>query len=490
MRAAFLIFSAAVAGASSIPSCLNGATVFDASTDYFPDQPLPLNAQYFSITYHKYYKVLSVFESLTSAATRYALVMCGAPAPPNVSSFAATFTVPVAKGVGVSSTTMLPLFELLGRLDALAVFGSDPEYISSPCVKAQIASGATVAAYTGTWPSTDNVTLASKDVSVFFAEIGSPEYYHMAAWPEALERSSLASLDYVFFLAAFLNEERQANRVVASARQRYECSVEEVKSALSQDSKYSLRMNILWAYWVGEYGTNVWWVGSCPNYYCELAGAIGGQILTPDHFGMKPSRTTDYETYSDEEFLKMAVHADLFIYVGTNFSVVQAAKGKILAAIPAYASGRVYDTAGHGASDWFEWRYAEPDLLLQEIFAAALPLASSHNRVFLRRVLASAGGLMEDVKTRSVCKASAAPAQTLASACPGTVKIGALIVSDDSGKDGSRTVTIAVPVAVGGTLLLTVAALLTVILMQRHAIQGYRRANPSGGVPMNKVEPL
>ena len=186
-------------------------------------------------------------------------------------------------------------------------------------------------------------------------------------------------------------------------------------------------------------GWESWSVPSCPNYYCELVEAAGGELLM---FPAAPGK-------NNSKFLEVAKQADVFLYTGTNYDKLAAGTqpgsvgintSSLLEQIPAVQNGRVFDIQKNGQGDWFESRMAEPDVVLEDLIDIITPAAADgHKRVWWRNVSAAAkepvGGagvlLCDDTTKPLVLKADKcggnakpqAPRQTARPAVIGCVQV-------------------------------------------------------------------
>ena len=193
-------------------------------------------ASAFSITYHKYFKVV---KNIKDSKT-YILRICGSDAPTKYSDGTAIeadakhFSVPV-KGVAVGWSTPYAALELLGLEDELKVV--DPQYIHSPCLRQKEkagdvtgqgsgsdgwAPGPGYAGSAGTYNHTLDWLAATKDsadVAAVLTDGNSPPTGGCGCdkdivFDPASDGSPLGRAEWLKFLAAFFNEEDRANLVI------------------------------------------------------------------------------------------------------------------------------------------------------------------------------------------------------------------------------------------------------------------------------------
>eukprot|EP00939_MAST-03C_sp_MAST-3C-sp1_P000581 g581.t1 len=353
--------------------------------DYFPQKLTQTYADTFSVTYHKHYKVINV---TANPGAPLVLYQCGTPRPNLNDTYpSATYIQIPIKRVMVASSTFIPWIEFLGERRSIVAV-SQISTVSSPCVRKRFdEADDLIDVYdTATW-SVDSARLDTASVDVAFCSAGwgcplsSPNVISVPVRAQQ-ETSVLAEAEHVEFFSLFYNREQAAMDVVDNIARRFTCVETHVPSQ-------SVRPTVLWAnYYYG------WYVGSCPNYYCELVQAAGGDLITNFTTGSGP-----YGALTDSEFISAAEDADIFLYTGQNYwtadsyghpsiRVGNSNKTNVLERIRAFQNGRVYDTLGNGNKDWFESRIAEPDVVLQDLLDIFYPhaLAHTHDRVWWRRI--------------------------------------------------------------------------------------------------------
>jgi hypothetical protein len=80
----------------------------------------------------------------------------------------------------------------------------------------------------------------------------------------------------------------------------------------------------------------------------------------------------------------LAQEADVWLYSSDNWSL----QTGDFSSVPAYANGEVYDFLGRsGPKDWYESRYAQPDVVLEDFITMFYPdIHLSHQRAWWRNV--------------------------------------------------------------------------------------------------------
>ena len=162
-------------------------------------------------------------------------------------------------------------------------------------------AGLAFSAYDASTWSADNTMLQNLGVDVTFADTWSASAYNALVVTPEQETTNLASAEYLKLFGAMFNLEKEANELFAEIEQRYTCTAANVAGY------GDARPKVLWA----SYYSGGWTVGSCPNYYCELIDAAGGDIVTTDITGSV--MIWGYAYLSNSEFLSVASTADVLL---------------------------------------------------------------------------------------------------------------------------------------------------------------------------------
>lgn len=183
-------------------------------------------------------------------------------------------------------------------------------------------------------------------------------------------------------MSLFYDAEATANALVRNVRNRLECTRAVASDAAVVRAAAAARVGrpapskprVLWAY----YYDGGWYVGTCPNYYCEAVTAAGGEMVVPDVAG-----TGAWGAYTDDQMSELVARADVWLYASDNWDSTMApalAGGaspirSVLQAAPAVtgAPKAVFDFMRRGTNAWFEERPAQPDLLVQDLMAILAP---------------------------------------------------------------------------------------------------------------------
>jgi hypothetical protein len=147
----------------------------------------------------------------------------------------------------------------------------------------------------------------------------------------------------------------------------------------------AVRKKVVWGYFYNSPGFSSFYLGNCPNYYCQIIADAGGEIIAaPDAYGQTLSEAlnlvsqADVWIYPDGNFLRSTETNNIFFNDtrATMFNLTNAVQNK-----------QVYDILGGNLFDWFDARVAQPDVLLMDVVQALYGsqyISPIRNKVFLR----------------------------------------------------------------------------------------------------------
>ena len=396
-------------------------TSYDPAVDYFPTKLSQEYSTGFSVTYSNSYKLITGPNIGTIVAYQ-----CGTPAP-NATALGADLAVSIPlQSVSLLSTTQIPFVELLGeRLAINSVHGStDTEgevTVSSPCLRQLIQDGAAHNFPTVSWnaqlgglPDNTDAVFCSAGFGCSADAQAAADSVGAALIPvgDSGEATVLGAAEWLEYFALFFNREAAAVSHVAQVDSRYGATAAAVAAIAPAAGS---RPKVLWAYYY--FG---WYAGSCPNYYCAVVESAGGDWLQmPDG---APNSWGGFDALTDDAFFAAAAEADVWLFPDMWESKVAASGSGVnmtrIAALPAYANGRVYDFTmnsayGPEANDWFESRMAEPDFFLKDLAAIITPagVSATYERTWWRDVLT------ESPRAAGTCADPAAPLELWARGC-------------------------------------------------------------------------
>eukprot|EP00611_Tribonema_gayanum_P027094 TRINITY_DN65_c0_g1_i2.p1 TRINITY_DN65_c0_g1~~TRINITY_DN65_c0_g1_i2.p1 ORF type:complete len:468 (+),score=168.66 TRINITY_DN65_c0_g1_i2:141-1544(+) len=395
------LLSVLLASRTATANLLDGQCVaagdYDAATDYFPDKVAINYAKQFTVTYHKNYKTVTNL----NAGLTYVLYQCGTPDP--ALAVDGTFAVPITR-LALGDTTWINRIEQLGERTSIVAFGTDPAYVSSPCLKVMLADNMTADAYNqNTYcnqnPYWDNAALEAAGVNVTFngdASNSSPRkvcgsdptsapLYHAVVFSDTADAAedALGQAEWIKFAALFYNREAQANAVFNGMASRYGCTAANAVTCSEVLPPPSV------SYSPGYYQGG-WYPNDADAYYAVSIDAAGGTFVLCNDTSGGVSTSSGMPYVSNETFVECNKAADVCIF-GTCWDTIYPAQAAWLDQLVCVTNKRVYDTCGNGDHDWFESRVSNPDVLLEDFVMAihndnTLFGIGAHQRVWLRDV--------------------------------------------------------------------------------------------------------
>ena len=337
---------------------------FDPSKDYFPAKVTIEDAVHFSVTYHRWYKVVSVRATVPDRqAERYVLVQCGAPAPRLDGDLAGAQIagVPISS-LYLASTTQLALLVALQRLDVLtgvsqmkhltgdeilkrAASGQVREFAPISTIDAElVVSQRPGALMTGSATSASLAVIRGAGVPV-------------VANHEWLEPTALARAEWLKYMALFLNEEHAAQQLYGEMKARYK-SLSARAMAVPEDRRPTIMTGR------GTRGDFV--IAGGRSYVAALIEDAGGRYVWADNTA-EGSATIDLEAQ-----IRRAGNADIWINGGGWASLAQMVKDEPrYGEFKAYRTGQVWvyerRVTPAGANDYWSRAVSHPDLLLADL---------------------------------------------------------------------------------------------------------------------------
>lgn len=216
----------------------------DAGIDYFPEKyNKPVIASYgeedifgekfvphnttdlLDIEYFDTYKIIYNHYHDTS----YLLYQCGTTPPADEvesGKHHLVIEVPHKGGLALTSTTQIPPIELLGLREEIIGYHDDPQFVSSPCIKAMIESNMTEVVWKG-WGSEEQQPavlewLANNPDAIIIGDtFGDPTRPSVLSVAASQERTNVATFDWLAVYAALYNLEAESNRISAEAQEDY-----------------------------------------------------------------------------------------------------------------------------------------------------------------------------------------------------------------------------------------------------------------------------
>lgn len=356
---------------------------YDESVDYFPQKTAVTHADGFTIDYFNNYKVVTVAAPWLGAedSATYVLVQCGTPNPPGFED-AVVLDIPVRRFVSMS-TTYLPYLEAYGLMDSL-VGVDNATYAYSPSVQAALAAGELVELGSGATVNVEAALDLNPDIIMTSAS-GSADFDTHPKLEEVgltvvlnadyLDVTPLGRAEWGKFIAAFYNEEAQAEALFNTTATEYDSLV-----ALTAD--VSERPTVL----ANTPFEGTWYMPGGQSYTAQLLDAAGADYL----WGEDESTGTlflDFESVYDQ-----AADGDYWLNLGFVFSLADLeAADERYADFAAFQNGTTYNydlrTNAFGGNDFFESAAANPQLVLADLIKIFHPdLVPDHDFVYYRIV--------------------------------------------------------------------------------------------------------
>ena len=356
---------------------------FDASVDYFPEKTAVTHADGFTVEYFNNYKVVTVAAPWLGAedAATYLLVQCGTPAPEGFDD-AVTIEVPISSFVSMS-TTYLPYLDAFGKLDTLVGvdFGS---FAYNPTVQEMFAAGELVELGSGATVNVEAALELEPDVIMTSAsgsadfdthpkleEVGLPVVLNA----DYLDVTPLGRAEWGKFIAAFYNEETQAEALFNDV-------VTEYEALLALTADVSERPTVF----ANTPFEGTWYMPGGQSYTAQFFAAAGADYLWSDDESTS-TLFLDFESVFDR-----AAAGDYWLNLGFVSTLADLeASDERFADFAAFQNGSVYNydlrSNEFGGNDFFESAAANPQLVLADLIKIFHPdLLPDYELVYYRLV--------------------------------------------------------------------------------------------------------
>jgi iron complex transport system substrate-binding protein len=347
-------------------------TAQEATEELSPHEVQVEYAQGFTIEYFETYKVLTVLQPWLGASETfsYILVPKGGSAPEETNG-ALVVNVPI-ESIVTMSTTYFPFLESLGKLDTL-VGVDDVTYAYNETVRAMAENGELVITGGGAGGGTANVEALielSPDVIMTSAS-GTPELDAHPKLIEAglpvvlngdyLENSPLGRAEWGKFIAAFYNQEAEAETQFNEMVSRYNALVELTANVPEKPSVFT-----------NTDFQGSWYVPAGQSYAAILLQDAGANYLWADEAG------TGSIPFSFEAVVEKASEADYWLNVGFPSDLDSLlTMDERYQGFKAFETGQVYNynkrVTDNGGMDYYESGVANPDKILADLVAIFHP---------------------------------------------------------------------------------------------------------------------
>lgn len=379
--------SATAATALSANLTTGCVDTFDPAVDYFPDKVTPDYAIGWTVEYHNHYKLVSLPTPWNKATTtfQYLLVQCGTPVPEGYPDLP-VIEVPV-KRVLTMSSTQLPHLLKLNRLDAL-VGHENFQNVNMPEVRALIDAGKLVEIGSGAAVNVEVAIDAAPDLILPYS-LGNPEQdahpklieagLPVVLTAEYMETAPLGRVEWVKFMALFLNEEARANVSFAGTAERYQAMAKVAQDVATRPTAFT-----------GIPRGDSWYVAGGRSYVAQFLADAGAQYLWADD---ESTGTTPLAV----EAVFDKVHDGAFWFNTSTWTTMAdvLTTDSRLAELAAYQSGNIYNNNARlnefGSNDYWENGLANPDIVLADLIKILHPALLPDHALVYYRPLAPAG---------------------------------------------------------------------------------------------------
>ena len=386
-----LLFMLVTSGSLAQESSQSCVCDFDANTDYFPVKVASDYATNFEIEYKKSYKKITITGDSGTVVT-YAY-LCGTPRPTEVAEGDVVVQIPI-DSAALLSTTFLPFINYIGKRTSLhyvaATADDMPSCLRKMYNEGRLSDGFDIASQaskiietsvsrTGQFPDvvfTDDYNYATTKTQV-------PQLFgthtQTILISEITESHPLGPVEWLEVVAALYNAETDAHYIVSSIQQRYNC----IKN-LIQANPPAQKKKVMWGAFY-SYGDGAYLFSPCPgSFFCQIVADAGGEILN----GLEADEAS---------VIAMAEQADVWIYPDGNFMNSTVYNSPFLAGeregkfndTKVVRNKQVFDYLGDHPLNWFEDRFAEPDVLLMDVVQALWGntyISDTRIKSFLRNV--------------------------------------------------------------------------------------------------------
>ncbi len=363
--------------------------------DPFPHRAQIRHATGFTLEYHDDYKKIEVLTPWRDARATftYLLVPHGRSLTGPVPKGAVVVEIPV-KRVVMASTTLLTFFPMLGVTDALVGL-SGCKLVNTPEVAERIRQGKVeeVGAGGGGMARRLNMELlfALQPDLVLVHSTGIPQYDTHPKLLEAgfktgivsnyMEPEPLGRAEWVKFLAAFFNKEKDAEELFSEIEAHYQESAEKARKVENRPRVFC-----------GISQQSTWYLPGGRSYMAAFLRDAGARYLWDD------DRSSGIMSLSVENVLERAREADVWLNPGAVLSLDELrGTDERFSLFKAFQKGQVFNNNARigpgGGNDYWETGVGRPDLILLDLIKIFHPqLAPGHELIWHQRLPLRTGG--------------------------------------------------------------------------------------------------
>jgi len=338
------------------------------------------------------------------------------------------------RNVTVAETQLITFIELLGDRSAISSFS---QYATSPCLNKMQEEGlATIfsgnvydfsgSQLNGTGPTFVGY-MANGDVA--------PETIQLAVSAEQKDGSMLATSEWIKFFAPFFGQECAANDIFRKVKERYECHKSKV-SIFARDFD-PIKVAVVQKSLPYDYGPTMksdgYFKVSDAAYWSEYIKDAGATPLieTSAVDGLTASNGYVFNLSDPEGFHAVLQQADVVIdetymqditakKIIEAYNITDVSKFKFIQNKALWRADRRINDRSPTGDDWFEARYPEADVLLEDIIFALHPTYSGlilnprHSLTWMRNMYSAPA---QEVLTSALCTDVEQPTPLIADEC-------------------------------------------------------------------------
>lgn len=358
---------------------------FDTSVDRYPVKVSVNHAANFSVSYHRYYKVVTVRNPWPGASESftYLLLERNAPRPKGYPS-ATVIRIPVRSMAALSSTYLTGI-DLLGETGSITAVDSR-RTVHSARIRNGIRKGTIIEAGSGPSVMPERLILLDPDAVMTMA-IGREDGYARlleAGLPVIInadwnEQDPLGRCEWIKFLALFYNREKEAELFFRKTEKEYL----ELKHHVAGRKDTPAPRILTGIPWGGQWG-----VPGGKSYMARLIADAGGDYIWKD------TRKTGSILLDPEAVYARAGDADLWLVNGSGIRRLAdlIRQDSRHALFQPYKTGQVWNNdlksdPETGANDWWESGPWYPQEILADLISIFHPaLLPDHRQIWFRKV--------------------------------------------------------------------------------------------------------
>ena len=338
------------------------------------------------------------------------------------------------KNVTVAETQMIRYLELLGVRSAI---GSISPYTSSPCLTKMKEDGqvSTFAGNLYDFSAPPSITLSPTFVGYSSAEVATTTIQGAVSM-EQKDGTMLQSSEWIKYFAPFFEKECEANTLYEGIKERYNCHKTKVQQFFPSTSPKVVVAQKNFGYNCGEgcpYNSDPYFGVSDAAYWTSYIKDAGGipLIETSTFTNLTADPFKGYTFTNASDFHAVLKEADIVIdttYMASGISTESILEAYNITASDESGYKFIGDKAlwrtdariGPNGDDWFEGRYAEADVLLEDFLFALHPsysgliLNPKHELTWLRNLYTIPG---QTSLTADTCTDVTEAAQLIADSC-------------------------------------------------------------------------